>query len=295
MRRRLLTGTLLLAAVLMTTIAFAQDDGPPMERRILADGDTDSEWVPAEAEMTPSDEHAREGRAMHFHVDVNFETGQPDYPIGWPRTYLRVPEDMRDFSEWDFIDFRLYAETSRESFPSTALGFIVRCPDRNNQWQTTLEPVKGEWVHYRFPVTNVPDPTNVHAIQLFISESNYRHGDVLDFWVEDLALLRYAEPTIARMQPLSEVIYSDSQVLRVRVRLTGMEEGATAEVLARLIRGGQTVHQSSAKLPPGTHTIPLRLDGGLEDGRYGVRTQIVGSEHTVESTVRVVPSPWEGE
>ncbi|MGC9317863.1 MAG: hypothetical protein ACP5KN_07505, partial [Armatimonadota bacterium] len=266
-----------------------------MERLVLADGDSGSEWVPAEATMDPDDRHARQGRAMHFHVDVNFETGQPDYPIGWPRTYLRVTEAQRDWTGWDFVDFWLYAETSRESFPSTALGFIVRCPDRNNQWQTTLEPKKGEWVHYRFPVSNVPDPTNVHAVQLFISEANYAHGDVLDFWIDELALLRYAEPTIVAVRPLNQVAYADADVLRVRVKLTGMDEGEAVEVLTRLVDDGETLRQSATTLGDGTHTMPLQVGGRLEPGEYEVQAQIVGSDRTLSETIRMVSSPWEGD
>lgn len=283
-----------LVAVCLAAPGPAQDE-PPMDRLVLADGDTGSEWVPAEATMEPDDRHAREGRAMHFHIDVNFETGQPDYPIGWPRTYLRVPGSQRDWTDWDFIDLWLYAETSRESFPSTALGFIVRCPDRNNQWQTTLAPEKGEWVHYRFPVANAPDATNVHAVQLFISESTYAHGDVLDFWIDDLALLRYAEPTIIDVQPLSRVAYADVDVLRVRMKLTGMDEGETVEALARLVHGDETVRQSAATLGNGTHTIPLHVGGKLEPGDYAVQAHIVGSDRTLSRSIRIVSSPWEGD
>lgn len=276
-------------------IACAQADEPAMEARVLADGDTASEWIPAEATMEPDAEHAREGRAMHFHIDVNHETGQPDYPIGWPRTYLRVPEEARDWSDWDFIDFWLYAETSREQFPETALGFIMRCPDRNNQWQTTLHPEKGEWTHYRFELSNAPDPENCAAIQFFISESNYNHGDVLDFWIDDLALLRYAEPTIIDLQPLNRVQYADVDVVRVEVELTGLEEDETAEVLARLVCNDAAVRQGSMRLGQGVRTIPLKVGGNLPAGDYQVQAQIVGNDRTLSQPMRVISSPWEGE
>lgn len=266
-----------------------------MEALVLADGDSGSEWVSAEATMEPDAEHARDGRAMHFHIDVNHETGQPDYPIGWPRTYLRVPDELKDWSGWDFIDFWLFADTSREKFPDTPLGLIIRCPDRNSQWQTTLSPVRGEWAHFRFELSNAPDPTNCAAVQLFISESNYNHGDVLDFWIDDLSLLRYAEPTIIGMQPLNHVHYADVAVVRVQVELTGMDEGESAEVLARLVGGGSTVRQTTARLGPGVHTLPLEVGGALPTGDYEVQAQIVGGERTVNAPVRVISSPWEVE
>ena len=245
--------------------------------------------------MEPGAEHAREGRAMHFHIDVNHETGQPDYPIGWPRTFLRIPDEMKDWRGWDFVDFWLYAETSRDDFPETALGFIVRSPDRNQQWQTTLHPEKGEWVHYRFELSNVPNLADVNAVQFFISESNYAHGDVLDFWIDDLALLRYAEPTIINMQPLNRLQYSDAPVIRVEVELTGLEEGESAEVLSRLICNGTTVRQGTARMGPGVGTIPLQVGGNLPVGEYEVQSQIVGNDRTVSAPMRVITSPFEGE
>ncbi len=283
----------LLMLLLAPAIVFAQPDEPPMEALVIADGDSGSQWSEAEATMEPDDTHSREGRAMRFHIDVNHETGQPEYPIGWPRTYTAVPEQHRDWRDWDFIDFWLYADTSRESLPNTPLGFIVRAPDRPNSFNATLsEAAKAEWVHFRFPTSQMPNPAECTGVQFFIAESNYNHGDTLDFWIDDLALLRYAEPTLLRLQPLKNVEYADAEVVRVEVELTGLEEAETAEVLARLLRNDSTVRQSSATLPAGLHTIPLTVGGGLEPGDYRLQVQIVGSDRTLNESMRVVSSPW---
>lgn len=276
-------------------LSLAQENEPAMEELILADGDSGSEWVPAEATMEPDDLHSRSGRAMHFHIDVDYTTGEPNYPIGWPRTYLRVPDDCKNWTGWDFIDFWLYADTSRESFPSTPLGFIIRCPDRNSQWQTTLKELrKGEWVHFRFPLANLPNPSDCAAVQFFISESNYRDGDALDFWIDDLKLLRYAEPTIISIQPLNQVAYADLPVLRVAVELTGLQDDATAQVEVMLVRGDETVQQASAPLRAGVATIPLPLEGRAQPGEYRVIARVAGSDRTLIESVRLVSSPWEG-
>lgn len=287
---------LLLVLLIAPVIAFAQGDEPAMEAFVIADGDSGSEWSPAEATMEPDDTHSREGSAMRFHIDVNHETGQPDYPIGWPRTHVGVPAEQQDWREWDFVDFWLYAETSRESLPNTPLGFIVRSPDRPNSFNTTLgEANKGEWVHFRFPTSNMPNPAECTRIQFYISESNYDHGDVLDFWIDDLALLRYAEPTIIGMQPLNRVHYADVDVVRVKLELTGLERGETAEVLARLVCNDATLRQGTARLGRGVHTIPLRVGGNLPVGEYEVQAGIVGDDRTVSEQMRVISSPWEGE
>jgi len=289
---------LLATAVAMAIVELprplqAQQDEPRMEALVLADGDSGSEWTPAEATMEPDDARARDGRAMHLHIDVDYTTGEPAYPIGWPRTYLNMPEDGRDWTGWDFIDFWMYADTSRESFPGTPLGLIIRCPDRNSQWQTNLSDLrKGEWVHFRFPLSQLPDITNVAAVQLFISESNYQHGDVLDFWVDDLRLLRYAEPTIIRLQPLNEVMYRDAGVLRVAVELTGLAAGETAQVEVGLQADGTVIQQVAAPLAAGITTIPLPLTDAAP-GTYEAWARVAGTDRTVTEAVRAVSSPWE--
>jgi hypothetical protein len=280
--------------LLLAAVAGAGADEPRMERLVLADGDGGSEWSTSEATMGPDATHAREGRAMHFHVDVNHETGQPDYPIGWPRTYLPMPEDARDWRQWDFVEFWVYADTSREKLPSTPLGFIVRSPDKPNSYHRTVhEAQKGQWARVRVPTADMPSPGQCTAVQLFISESNYNHGDVLDFWIDGLALLRYAEPTIIGMRPLGTVPYADTEVVRIEVRLTGLEEGRTANLFARLVRDGETVRRSSAVLRPGLQTVPLEVGGNLEAGRYELQAQVAGSRRTVTETIRVISSPWE--
>jgi len=286
----------LILLLMVPAFAFAQAQEPRMEAMVIADGDSGSQWDAAEATMEPDGTHAREGRAMHFHIDVNHETGQPDYPIGWPRTNTGVPAEYQDWRRWDFVDFWLYSDTSREELPSTPLGFIVRSPDRPNSFSTTLSDArKGEWTHFRFPTSDMPNPAECTRVQFFISESNYNHGDTVDFWIDDLALLRYAEPTIIDMHPLNRVQYADAQVVRVQIDLTGLQEGETAEVLAKLVCNDSPVRQGSERLGPGVHTIPLKVGGNMPVGQYEVQARIVGGDRVITDPMRVISSPWEGE
>ncbi|MGD9495885.1 MAG: hypothetical protein AB7Y46_06220 [Armatimonadota bacterium] len=287
-----IAGSAVLCALLPLS---AQPAEPPMDERVLADGDSESTWTSAEATMEPDDTYARTGRAMRFHIDVNHETGEVNYPIGWPRTYLAFPEGERDVSGWDFLDFWIYAESSRETLPSTPLGLTIRCPDKSNAFSATLGAVRlGEWVHFRFPMSSLPDPTNCAAIQFFVSESNYRHGDVLDFWIDDLKLLRYAEPTIITVQPLNQVAFRDQPVLRIAVDLTGLDEGATARVEVGLSRDGEPTAVAAAELGAGVATIPLPLVGA-RPGMCQAWARVTGSDRTLTQPVRVVSSPWEAE
>jgi hypothetical protein len=157
------------------------------------------------------------------------------------------------------------------------------------------EAQKGKWTHVRVPTSNMPSPAKCTAVQFFIAESNYNHGDVLDFWIDGLALVRYAEPTIIRVRPLGEVQYADTGVVRIEVRLTGLEEGQTAKLLVRLVCDGETVRRSSAIVRSGIQAVPLEVGGNLNAGHYELQAQIAGSQCTVTQTVRVISSPWKEE
>jgi hypothetical protein len=97
------------------------------------------------------------------------------------------------------------------------------------------------------------------------------------------------------MQPLGRVQYADTDVVRIEVGMTGLEEGKTAELLVRLVRDGETVHRSSAMLRSGIQSVPVEVGGKLEAGRYELQTQIAGSTRTVTETIRIISSPWQEE
>jgi hypothetical protein len=283
----------LLMVGLMATVGVHADE-PPMEKLVLADGEVQGAWQTAEATMQPDATHGRDGPALRFHVDVNHETGQPDYPIGWPRTYLSLPEEVRDWRKWDFVEFWLYADSSRERLPPAPLGFIVRSPDRSNSYHRPVDQAQqGQWVHVRIPTSDMPDPSRCTAVQFFVAESDYHHGDVLDFWIDDLALLRYAQPTILGMQPLGQVQYTDTGVVRVEVEMTGLEQEQTARLLLRLVRDDETSWQGSATVGPGMQTVPLEIGGNLDGGSYQLQARIEGGQSTISQPIRFIRSPWQ--
>ena len=285
-----------LIALLLAVAGSVDADEPPMEKRVLADGEFYSRWSTAEATMRPDAAPQSDGRALRFHVDVNHETGQPDYPIGWPRTYLTLPEDARDWHDWDFVEFRVYTDTSRDKLPNTPLGFIVRSPDRSNSYHRTVdEASKGEWARVRVSTSEMPDPGQCTAVQFFIAESNYNHGDVLDFWIDDLALLRYAEPTIVNMRPQGHVHYNDTAVIRIDIEMSGLMEGQTAELRLGLVRDGDPVCDRTVAVRSGRQSIPLELGGDLRAGLYEIQARIAGSQRAVRETIRIVASPWDEE
>jgi hypothetical protein len=288
---RTLTLILPLAIALAVTPAVTQDDplaGHEFRELVLADGSDPEAWVPAECEITSSEEHAREGASVLFHVPVDHFAGEIKYPIGWPRMYLPFAEDF------DFLSMWVYTDTSREKLPRTALGFAILCPDRNSQWTRTLNEVeKGEWVRVVVPLSLVPDLTNCTSIKFHISESNYQHEDIVDFYVDDVKLLAYAEPTILELTPLTGLMYADATSLRVQVRVAGLADDIAADMTCVLKRDGQTLAEENLAVTRGAQSLLMTLGSSqLAPGECTLEATIAGG-HTVTQTIRIVASPWE--
>ena len=145
---------------------LAQQGPPPkMERLVLADGESGAGWNSSEATMEPSAAHARSGRALDFHVKVDYNAGEANYPVGWPRTYLDIPPGEQDWSGWDMLQLWIYSDTSREQLPVTAAGLIVRSADGTNIERSLTELRKGEWTQITVPISSLSDPHHVPSVQ----------------------------------------------------------------------------------------------------------------------------------
>lgn len=294
---RTLTLILPLAIALTAIPATAQDDpltGHEFRELVLADGSDPEAWVPAECEITSSDEHAREGAAIHMHIPVDFHAGEIKYPIGWPRMYLPFADEARDWSGYDFLSLWIYAETSRDKLPSTPLGLIVRCPDRGSSYGRSLtELTAGEWLHVVTPISALPDATNCAAVQFYISESNYADRDTVDFYVDDMKLLAYAEPTVLELTPLTGLMYADAMSLRVQVRIAGLADDVVADMTCALKRDGKTLAEENLAVTRGVQSLLMTLGSArLVLGECTLEATIEGGQ-TVTKTIRIVASPWE--
>ncbi|MBM3498992.1 MAG: hypothetical protein FJX74_10015 [Armatimonadetes bacterium] len=279
-------------AALGVALAAAAQEAPRMERVSIEDGSGAARWGPAEATVEQSAEFAGpDGKSLCLHIDVDHTAGEPNYPVGWPRMALKPPPEMQDWSRFDFLELVIHTETSREALPATPLGFIAHTPDKANAYNRTLTELrKGETTTLTIPLSQIPRHNLVPHLQFYISESNYRHGDVLDFYIDDLALTRYAAPTVSDFAPLQSIAFADAATLGARFRLLGVEEGKTAVVQAVLRQGGATVADAEWELLRGEHEAWLSLTTPLKPGGADLELSLGESRQTAR--VRFVASPY---
>jgi hypothetical protein len=267
-----------------------------MEKKVLFGPETAKEWSVAESKLEPSTEHVKLGKAaLHWHVTVDYTAGEAKYPIGWPRFSHAIPEGpVRDWSDWDFLHMWIYTETSREALPKDPVGLGLLTPDKAGAYSTVLSVLKkGEWVEITIPMTKIPRNNDVRSIQFHISESNYRDRDALDLHIDDLALVRYAEPTLLAFASEQSVMFADAKCVPVRLEVAGVKRAESADLSCELRRGWEVVAKASVKVERGPQRLALDLGGKtLKAGMYELAARVAGGPME-KAQVRVVESPWE--
>ena len=268
-----------------------------IERLILddgADGDA-ATWTPAEVTVTVDNKRAKHGTtSLRLHIDVNWSTGEKAYPIGWPRMSRKWPEAVQDWSQYDFFEFSIYTESSRTKLPAVPMGMtLYDATGKRNYTRQLADLQLGQWVDYRLPVAELTRSLPCTGMQLYISESDYKDGDVLDFWIDNISLTRYTAPTVAASALAEGAITTATRYLTVDLNLMGVRPGQTGAVTWQIATGGKNAATGKLTALAGKRRYYLTLpDKGLPPGVYDV-TLKAGSDTPTPFRVLVAPSPWQ--
>lgn len=279
----------------------AEPPAPPMppqgrlEKRALFLPEEIKAWWAAECTVEASARHAKDAaQSLHWQVKVDYHAGEKAYPVGWPRTGRRFAGPLQDWSDWDYLHAWLYTDTSRPALPHEPAGLGVRFGGGRPDFNLRLKGMKkGAWMELLIPVSRLPHTEGVESVQFNISERNYAHGDTLDVYVSDLALLRHTEPTLLAFAPERAVMYADAALLPVAVRLVGVKSGETRELACELRRGAEVVVRLTAPVSRGAQRLVLSLDGKHPvPGDYELAATVAGNPAAVTAKLRLVKSPW---
>jgi len=286
---------LAIAAPWTVSLAQAPAREGPVERLVL-DGGSEADaaaWSAAESTVAPDKTHVRRGNAaLRFHVDVDWEHGEPKYPIGWPRMTRKWPVQAQDWSVYDYLELSIYAESSRTNLPGTPMGLTLYGKEGRKDFNRALPELKlGQWTDIRLPTSELPALCT--GMQLHIAESNYKHGDKLDFWIDRISLVRYVEPTLTASRLAEGAVMSDSKYLTVQIALMGIQPGEKAEVEWAMASAGKAAAGGTLAVPRGRSTVRLPLPAqGLPPGNYEVTLKCRGAGPP-PYPLRVTSSPWQ--
>ena len=266
---------------------------------LILDGATDesaARWSVAEATLEVSTVHTHRGEtSLHFHVPVDWETGEPNYPVGWPRITKHWPDEaLRDWTQWDFLEFSVYSESSRKSLPAVPMGLALYLPDRDRAFRMTLaELALGEWVDFRIPIADMSNTENCVGIQFHIAESNYTHGDTLDFYFDHIRLTRYINPVITAAALIEEALFGDTTHIGVELYVMGLRGDATMPLTGEIWDAGQKLAESTVQVSggKGNYFIPVPA-AARTVGMHQLRLRT--ADQALEPLeFRIVKSPWE--
>jgi len=313
MTRTLVTRLGLAAALAAYWVPAAADETPygkgmteaNKERLVLDDMEDVSDWYngsPEETTIAASDRYAKGGhRAILFENVVDHTKGEENYPVGWPRTGKDlVREDLSNWSGHDFFECWIYVETSRQRLPKKPLGVgFYHTGHKRSSHFPLAEVKKDAWAKIVIPVAELLDPADVRRVQFNISESDYKHGDRVDFYIDELALTRFVEPAIAELKLERKILFSRDRVLRAEYELVGYEdldtttvelaigrdnESPAATVSGAAARRGELVLPLEARTSPGTYraTLDLRDNKRRLIDRKQVEFRVIAGPFDVE-------------
>ncbi|MGB2822519.1 MAG: hypothetical protein WBF17_16155 [Phycisphaerae bacterium] len=301
MNRLWIPGIAVAAAIVAATCGHvAGDESKPVregaDEVLYLDGLGDpNRWSPADCTVVASEQLKADGRAtLHMHIPVDHHGGEKNHPIGWPRMYLNLKPAERAWGEFERFEFLVYATMSRKKPPRQVINLQVQCPDKASTHRRNLAEIRlGKWVPVSIPVRGVKSVEKVARLGLNISESDYRHGEKLDFYFGAFRLARAAEFGLARIEVRSRVMYADRPMLKVVLDVVGPEREVAKGVPLTIRRGAKAVHEQTVPVKRALQTVSLDLaKAGLEPGTYTVVAFAGDEARERASPFRIVESPW---
>jgi hypothetical protein len=249
------------------------------ERLVIDDMENISGWTtdtPVETTLSASDRHVKQGRhALKFGNVVDYTRGEKGYPIGWPRTRKNLAKIHRtDWSGYDFFQCWIYCDTSRDALPTTPVGLAFNHTGHRRSSSFRLKEVqKDQWVQIVIPIAKLLDPRDVQSLQFHISESDYKHQDRVDFYIDDMVLTRYVDPTVAALSTDRRVIFTGDRQITAQYTLMGHRDLDHVKVEFEVGRG-ETACARSEGVPAQPGELPLTLAKPLPPGDYWARLSL---------------------
>ena len=166
-----------------------------------------------------SAKHATEGNhSLHLHVEIDHknskDAGTGKNPIGWPGISKEYVPAI-SLEVYDFLEFDFYFESLNGIDPDNAINLIIRDSVGKTLYRTTLIDLRhGQWSHEKLSIRDIPFIDDFERLTFFLSESSYKHGDVLDFFIDNLRATKvvgYKSPKVYTTAAL--VAKSDSLIL----------------------------------------------------------------------------------
>jgi len=232
-----------MTCLLCVSSLFAQDSLPVEDFKTLDGWKTGGR---KEISFGLSDKHVKEGkRSLHLHVEIDHkhaeEIKKVKYPMGWP-SVMKVYEPGIDLSQYDFLELGVYFESQRRRDPDLAMNIIVKDGERQGIYSAPFIDLRDrKWAREKLCIRHVTPAEDFSWLHFFLSESVYEHGDVIDFYIDNLRATKATDYRPPQVVPVRHLLAkSDSAILwmegptRKVMRTEEVDLSADAEPVVRM-------------------------------------------------------------
>ena len=252
-------------------------------------------WSPAEAEMLPA-EPVDGHPAFVFHVPVDHFGGEEKYPVGWPRTYFNNPASI-NWKDYDYFQFKIYAKSNRDAIPRRTVSLALRGVGSGNSYELALGKDNislNEWKTITMPITRIEKFLPLRVVGFYVCESDFNHGDTLDFTIGGFKLVRASTIKITTLK-CDGIRYDKTPVLNVSLTT----EGAASKIgkgvpFALSDANGKVLRLETLPVVRGTQSIAMDVSElRLRPGDYKLTAFPDNPEKRLEVGFKIIDSPWE--
>jgi len=256
-------------------------------------------WTPAECTVEPSKDIKTGDRpVLHLHIPVDHQGGEKAHPIGWPRMYLALARSTEaNWAEFERFEFKMLLKFSRADLPSGVASFHIYCPDNphTTYHQVTDKNTKlGEWQTVSIQTRNIKSVAEVAKLGFNINESNYKHGDTLDFYFTGFRLVRSADFGLASFEIRNPAVFKGQPSLKLQLQVSGPPAQISRGLPMTLRKGDALVRQETLPVRTGLQTLDVDVhELKLEPGDYTLTAFDGDKARAKTAAFKVVETPWE--
>jgi hypothetical protein len=133
--------------------------------------------------------------------------------MGWP-SVKKEYEPGVDLSEYDFLELDIYFESERRLDPDFAIHIIIKDSKGRGIYRTTFIDLRDrEWAHEKLCIRDVPGARDFGNLHFFLSEDAYDHGDVIDFYIDNLRATKATDYQPPETKPVRHLIEESDDAL----------------------------------------------------------------------------------
>ena len=253
--------------------------------------------VTGEGQLTLVDTPKKTGsKALKFQVTVDHATdggnSSGPYLIGWPRIEYIFPQNTMDMTQYDYLQMWIRVDSNRDEVADdyTYLACTISSWDSSAPRFLLKQEILGsvaqkEWIEVLIPIKTIIKEQgtanenfwkNIMRIEIFISENMYKHGDVLEFVLDDISLIKFNSPVLKSIE-VPRYLFASDNLLHIKQLILGEQPSGQRVQLDIWPERLKVLYRDIFELVPNGHIIfDLSLLWGCR--KYNMKLSLEGKQ-----------------